>query len=65
MAAAATVAAAGGAGNGAGSGKQPSSHDLLIVGPGVLGSYLGKLWLDEHPGATVTGQTNTMASHNK
>ncbi|KAK9814534.1 hypothetical protein WJX72_007487 [[Myrmecia] bisecta] len=44
---------------------QASSHDLLIVGPGVLGSYLGKLWLDKHPGATVVGQTNTDSSHER
>jgi len=37
----------------------------LIVGPGVLGSYLGKLWLDEHPGATVVGQTNSTTSHDR
>lgn len=59
-AAGAAVAAAGGS-----DGKTPSSHDLLIVGPGVLGSYLGRLWLDEHPGAVVMGQTNTTDSHEK
>lgn len=66
MAAAGAVVAAVGGGNGGGNGgKQPSSHDLLIVGPGVLGSYLGKLWLDEHPGATVVGQTNSTTSHDR
>jgi hypothetical protein len=42
-----------------------SSQDLLIVGPGVLGSYLGKLWKEQHPGATVTGQTNSTANHER
>ena len=59
--AAADVAAAASAS----SAKSPSSEDLLIVGPGVLGSLLGKLWLDDHPGATVVGQTNTTNSHDK
>ena len=44
---------------------QPSSHDLLVVGPGVLGSLVGKLWLESHPGATVIGQTNTTTSHDQ
>ena len=38
---------------------------LLIVGPGVLGSLIGSLWLREHPGATVIGQTNTEANHDR
>jgi hypothetical protein len=42
-----------------------SGQDLLIVGPGVLGSYLGKLWKEQHPGATVTGQTNSTANHER
>lgn len=46
-------------------GKQPSSYDLLIVGPGVLGSYVGKLWLDDHPDVTVVGQTNTTSNHDR
>lgn len=66
MAAAGAVVAAVNGGQGGGSGgKLPSSHDLLVVGPGVLGSYLGKLWLDEHPGATVVGQTNSTTSHDR
>lgn len=36
---------------------------LLIVGPGVLGSCLGKMWIDEHGAGTVVGQTNTTANH--
>lgn len=46
-------------------GKQPSSYDLLVVGPGVLGSFVGNLWLEDHPGVTVVGQTNTTNSHDK
>ncbi len=41
----------------------PSSKSLLICGPGVLGSYLGKLWLDDFGAGTVTGQTNTTNNH--
>lgn len=43
----------------------PSSSTLLVVGPGVLGSYLGKLWVDEHGTGSVVGQTNTTTSHAK
>lgn len=43
----------------------PSSRDLLVVGPGVLGSVLGKLWLDSFPGAKVVGLTNTTNNHAK
>jgi len=42
-----------------------SSQDLLIVGPGVLGSYLGVLWKEAFPGSTVTAQTNTENSHQR
>jgi hypothetical protein len=42
-----------------------SSSRLLIVGPGVLGSYLGKLWLDENGQGTVVGQTNSTNNHAK
>ncbi|KAL4528635.1 hypothetical protein Ndes2437B_g03182 [Nannochloris sp. 'desiccata'] len=41
----------------------PSSKSLLICGPGVLGSYLAKLWLDDFGAGTVTGQTNTTNNH--
>ena len=41
----------------------PESQQLLVVGPGVLGSYLGKLWLDAAGPGTVTGQTNSTANH--
>ncbi|EFN59122.1 hypothetical protein CHLNCDRAFT_18825 [Chlorella variabilis] len=52
------------AGNG-GSVGTASSNRLLIVGPGVLGSYLGKLWLDENGAGTVVGQTNSTTNHAK
>lgn len=41
-----------------------AANELLIVGPGVLGSYLGKLWIDTHGAETVVGQTNTTTNHN-
>ena len=48
-------------------GEQPPSHskDLLVVGPGVLGSYVGMLWQQRNPGATVVGQTNSTANHHR
>ena len=42
-----------------------SGSDLLIVGPGVLGSYLGKMWKEQQPAAIVTGQTNSTANHER
>jgi hypothetical protein len=39
--------------------------DLLVVGPGVLGSVTGKLWKEEFPEATVVAQTNTTNNHEK
>ena len=39
--------------------------DLLIAGPGVLGSLLGKLWKDAHSMAEVVGQTNSDANHQR
>ena len=41
------------------------SKDLLIVGPGVLGSVTGKLWKEEFPEATVVAQTNTTNNHER
>ena len=58
--AAGTVAAAEAAATG-----RPSSNRLLIVGPGVLGSYAGKLWLDVHGEGSVVGQTNSTNNHAK
>eukprot|EP00892_Ulva_mutabilis_P009982 jgi/Ulvmu1/7356/UM036_0016.1 len=40
-------------------------RDLLVVGPGVLGSLAGKLWKDNYPDAAVVGQTNTTCSHDR
>lgn len=39
------------------------THDLLVVGPGVLGSYLAAQWLAQHPNATAVAQTNTTSNH--
>ena len=38
---------------------------LLVVGPGVLGSYAGILWQQQHPGAQVIGQTNSQSNHDR
>eukprot|EP00891_Asterochloris_glomerata_P002053 jgi/Astpho2/2053/Aster-00549 len=38
---------------------------LLVVGPGVLGSYAGILWQQQHPGARVIGQTNSQSNHDR
>lgn len=40
-------------------------HDLLVVGPGVLGGYAGKLWREAFPGSTVIGVTNTANNHER
>jgi hypothetical protein len=40
-------------------------HDLLIVGPGVLGSLAGQLWKQQFSDATVVAQTNTTNNHEK
>lgn len=40
-----------------------SPSNLLIVGPGVLGSYAGKLWIDDEGPGSVVGQTNTTTNH--
>lgn len=40
-----------------------NSQDLLIVGPGVLGGLVGKLWKDLHADAVVLGQTNSSQNH--
>ena len=42
-----------------------SSHDLLVVGPGVLGSRAAVLWKEAHPSATVMAQTNSDASYER
>ncbi|KAM7278296.1 hypothetical protein ACFE04_005430 [Oxalis oulophora] len=38
-------------------------HDLLIVGPGVLGRILADKWRQEHQGCQVYGQTLTTDHH--
>lgn len=43
----------------------PSNLDLLVVGPGVLGSVLGRDWLASVQGGTATGLTNTDRSHER
>ena len=61
MSAVATQAGA----NGGSAAGGASGQDLLVVGPGVLGSYVGRLWLEAFPGSTVVGQTNTASSHER
>ncbi|KAF5840565.1 hypothetical protein DUNSADRAFT_16228 [Dunaliella salina] len=39
--------------------------DLLVYGPGVLGSYAGYLWKEKVPGARVLGLTNTSNNHDR
>ncbi len=46
-------------------GDHANSDDLLVVGPGVLGSYVGMLWQQQHSTATVTGQTNSTTNHDR
>ncbi|KAL2341166.1 hypothetical protein Fmac_009106 [Flemingia macrophylla] len=38
-------------------------HDLLIVGPGVLGRLVAHNWRQEYPGCQVFGQTATTNHH--
>ncbi|KAL6776570.1 CPLD52 [Auxenochlorella protothecoides x Auxenochlorella symbiontica] len=45
---------------GAAPGSDPS---LLVVGPGVLGQHLAKLWMDAHGPGTVAGLTQTDSNH--
>ncbi|CAM6099914.1 unnamed protein product [Calypogeia fissa] len=42
---------------------ETSVPDLLIVGPGVLGSLVGQLWLKGNEGSIVVGQSNTTTRH--
>ncbi|CAL54696.1 NAD(P)-binding domain [Ostreococcus tauri] len=44
-------------------GAREHDRDLLIVGPGVLGSRIARVWLEKYPGAVVVGQTNTTNAH--
>lgn len=38
-------------------------HDLLIVGPGILGRLVAHIWQQEYPGCQVFGQTATTNHH--
>uniref|UniRef100_A0A0R0IMY1 NAD-dependent epimerase/dehydratase domain-containing protein n=1 Tax=Glycine max TaxID=3847 RepID=A0A0R0IMY1_SOYBN len=40
-------------------------HDLLIVGPGVLGRLVAQKWRQEIPGSQVYGQTVSTDHHNE
>ncbi|XP_050218161.1 uncharacterized protein LOC126668945 isoform X2 [Mercurialis annua] len=40
-------------------------HDLLIVGPGVLGRLVAEKWRQEHPSCQVYGQTMTTDHHDE
>lgn len=37
--------------------------DLLIVGPGVLGTLVAKKWIEKFPNCRVVGQTKTEKNH--
>lgn len=41
------------------------AHDLLIVGPGVLGRLVAERWRKEHPGCQITGETVTTDHHDE
>lgn len=40
-----------------------NNMNLLVVGPGVLGSLVGRRWLEQYEGCKVVGQTNTTNRH--
>ncbi|CAJ1962251.1 unnamed protein product [Sphenostylis stenocarpa] len=40
-----------------------SPHDLLIVGPGILGRLVAQIWRQEYPGCQVYSQTATTNHH--
>ena len=41
----------------------PDCRNLLVVGPGVLGSLVCQKWLEMFPAAIVVGQTNSTKNH--
>ena len=41
----------------------PDCRNLLVVGPGVLGSLVCQKWLELFPAAIVVGQTNSTKNH--
>ena len=43
----------------------PEKPKLLVVGPGVLGSRLGVLWLEKNGGGSVLGLTQTTNHHER
>ncbi|XP_028755439.1 uncharacterized protein LOC114714825 isoform X1 [Neltuma alba] len=45
--------------------KTIGQHDLLIVGPGVLGRLVAEKWREETPGCQVYGQTRTADHHDE
>ncbi|KAJ4749983.1 NAD(P)-binding Rossmann-fold superfamily protein [Rhynchospora pubera] len=40
-------------------------NDLLIVGPGVLGRIIAKMWQQEFPGSKILGQTMSTDHHSE
>ena len=40
-------------------------ENLLVVGPGVLGGLVGKLYKETHSEAKVVGQTNSETNHGR
>jgi hypothetical protein len=40
-------------------------NDLLIVGPGVLGRIIAKMWHQEYPGCKIFGQTMSSDHHSE
>lgn len=40
-------------------------HDMLIVGPGVLGRLVAQKWREEYPGCKIFGQTLTTNHHDE
>ncbi len=43
----------------------PDCRNLLVVGPGVLGSLVCQKWLEMFPAAIVVGQTNSTKNHER
>ncbi|KAF7837874.1 uncharacterized protein G2W53_006356 [Senna tora] len=51
--------------SGPSSSRAIGAHDLLIVGPGVLGRMVAEKWREEHPDCQVYGQTLTTDHHDE
>lgn len=43
--------------------RMVGAHDLLIVGPGVLGRLVAERWKTDHPDCQIVGQTVTADHH--